>query len=72
MAAVCLKIQNSAQNDNFLPNDNMTLYTTGFSYLSVYEHVFGDKEYIKIVFEIQNGCQVQTNSKWSSKCPPNP
>ena len=67
MAAVCLKIQNGAQNDTFFPNDNMTLYTTGFSDFSVYIHVFWDKEYIKIVFEIQNGCQVHTNSKWRPK-----
>ena len=67
MAAVYLKNQNGAQNDTFLPNDNMTMYTTGFSDFSAYIHVFEYKEYIKIVFKIQNGCQVHKYSKWRPK-----
>ena len=50
MAAVCPKIQNGGQNDDFWPNENMTLYTYSYCDLSVYFDVFGYKEYISIVF----------------------
>ena len=63
MAAVCPKIQNGGQNDTFWPNENMTLYTNSYCDLSVYFDVFGYKEYISIVFQIQHGRQVQENPK---------
>ena len=67
MAAMCPKIQNGGQNDTFRPNDNMTLYTNSYRDLSVFFDVFGYKEYISIVFKIQNGRQVQENPKWPPK-----
>ena len=59
IAAVCTKIQNGGQNDTFWPNENMTLYTNSYCDLSVYFDVFGYKEYISIIFQIQHGRQVQ-------------
>ena len=67
MAAVCTEIQNGGQNDTFWPNENMTLYTNSYYDLCVYFEVFGDKEYIFVVFKNQNGRQVQENPKWLPK-----
>ena len=67
MAAVCPKIQNGGQNVTFWPNENMTLYTTSYCDWSVYFDVCGYKEYIFVVFKIQNGRHIQENPKWPLK-----
>ena len=67
MAAVCPKIQNGGQNDTFWPNENMALYTSSYCDWSVYSDVLGYKEYILVVFKIQNGRHIQENSKWPPK-----
>ena len=58
MAAMCPQIQNGGQNDTFQQNDNMAPYITSSFDVSVYLDVLQQKEYIFVIFKIQNGRQV--------------